>query len=915
MSTPVLATKLYVPPPRPGAVLRPRLIEQLNAGLVAGRRLILVSASAGFGKTSLVSEWIADCGRPAAWLSLDEGDSDPACFLAHLGASLQTLVLTNKDGTPARIGAGVLGALQTPQAPPITSVLTTLLNEIALVAGDFILVLDDYHRVESNAVDGALAFLLEHQPPQMRLVITTREDPQLPLARLRARGQLIELRAVDLRFTPLEAAEFLNQAMGLRLSADDVAALETRTEGWITGLQLAALALQGSVWALGASDPSGFIQAFTGSHRFVLDYLVEEVLQRQPEHIRNFLLQTAMLERLCGPLCDAVTETADGTAMLDTLERANLFIVPLDNQRQWYRYHHLFAEVLLAYSEKELPGQIPRLRGRASVWCAQNNLPADAIQYALAAPDFERAAELIEKAYTAMDANLQSALWLGWAKKLPAEIVRQRPVLCVDYAWALSDSGEHEASASWLRAAEQRLEGPAEGMRVADAEKFRALPARIALVYATQAQVAGDVEATATYAALALERSPAADSHHHALAAVTLGMAYWSRGDLGGAERALTVWINYCQRAGKVAYTIVTGDFLAGIIAAQGRLRDAEKIYGQAIALAMAHDPAARHVAAGPYLGLGLLHFERGAGPPSDACFGKSVEMGEQSLPDWPCRWRLAQARLCASKGDLGAALELLEQARHLYIKTTAPDFQPIEALKARIHLRQGRLPEGLAWARERGLSADDDLSYVTEFEHVTLARVLIAQHRDDPRAGSIDPAIALLRRLLQAAETVRRMGSVIEILVTQALALQAQGDGARAIASLERALSLAEPEGYVRVFVDEGAPMARLLAEAATRGVMGDYAGKLIAAFQTVAPASTGESDPPRPPTLIEPLSARELEVLQLIAQGYSNRDIGARLFLAVNTVKGYNQKLFDKLQVQSRTEAIARARALGLL
>jgi LuxR family maltose regulon positive regulatory protein len=647
----------------------------------------------------------------------------------------------------------------------------------------------------------------------------------------------------------------------------------------------------------------------------VLDYLVEEVLLRQPEPVRTFLLQTAILERLGGPLCDAVTGNMGSAAMLETLERANLFIVPLDNQRQWYRYHHLFAEVLLAHALAELPGQIPLLRGRASVWCELNNLPADAIQYALAAPDFERAAGLIETAYTAMDANLQSVTWLGWAKKLPAEIVRQRPVLCVDYAWALSDSGEHEASASWLRAAEQRLEGPAAGMRVADAAKFQALPARIALVHAAQAQVAGDVEATAQFAALALQRSPEEDSYHHALAAVTLGMAYWSRGDLGGAERALTVWINYCQRAGKVAYAIVTGEFLAGIIAAQGRLRDAEKVYGQAIQLAAAHDPATRHAAAGAYLGLGLLHFERGDGPQSDACFGKSVEMGEQSLPDWPCRWRLAQARLSASRGDLRAALDLLDEARTLYLKTSAPNLQPIEALKARVHLRQGRLQEALAWARERGLSADDDLSYVTEFEHVTLARTLIAQHTEDGQAGSIHAAIGLLGRLLEAAETGRRMGSVIEILVTQALAFQAQGDGVQALASLARALTLAEPEGYVRIFVDEGAPMHQLLAAAAGRAMMPDYARKLIAAFQAAAPAGTGDFDRPQAQPLIEPLSPRELEVLQLIAQGYSNRDIGARLFLAVNTVKGYNQKLFDKLQVQSRTEAIARARALGIL
>ena len=909
MSTPVLATKLYVPQPRPRAVPRPRLIDRLNEGLSSRGKLTLVSASAGFGKTTLISEWISRCGRPAAWLSLDEGDTDPTRFLTYLVAALQTLDLRAGEGMSTKIGAGAAAWLQSPQPPPTETILTTLLNDVAAVHDPFILVLDDYHLVDSAAVDNALAFLLAHLPAQLHLVIMTREDPQLPLARLRARGQLTELRAADLRFSPVETAEFLNQAMGLQLAAHDIAALEARTEGWITGLQLAALSMQSH------TDTAGFIQSFTGSHRFVLDYLVEEVLRRQPEPVRNFLLQTAILERLSGPLCDAVTGSTGSAAMLETLERANLFIVPLDTQRHWFRYHHLFAEVLLTHALAELPGQIPLLRRRASLWCEQNNLPAEAIRLALAAGDIERAAGLIETAYTAMDANLQSGVWLGWARKLPAEIVRQRPVLCVDYAWALSDIGEQAASKSWLQAAEKRLENKGDGMIVADEARFRALPARIALVHANHAQIQGDVEATVKFATTALELSPDEDAYSHAMAAVSLGMANWSRGDLDGAERALTVWINFCQKAGNLIFAIVTGEYLAGIIAAQGRLRDAERTYRQSIQLAAAHEPSTRHMAAGLYLGLGLLYFEQGDQRRSAPYLSKTAELGEQSLADWPCRWRVAQARVRAAEGDLQTALDLLDEARRLYFKTSAPDIQPIDALKARVHLRLGRWREALAWARARGLSVDDDLSYVTEFEHVTLARALIAQHRDDPQAGSIYPAIALLDRLLQAAETVRRMGSVIEILVTQALAFQAQGDGPQAIASLERALSLAEPEGYVRIFVDEGASMAQLLAEAATRGVMGDYAGKLIAAFQTVAPASMDESDRPRAQALIEPLSARESEVLQLIAQGYSNRDIGARLFLAVNTVKGYNQKLFDKLQVQSRTEAIARARALGLL
>ncbi|RPJ37129.1 MAG: helix-turn-helix transcriptional regulator, partial [Chloroflexi bacterium] len=428
MPAPILATKLYIPPPRPGIVPRPRLVERLNEG-----KLVLISASAGFGKTTLVSEWIAGCKRPVAWLSLDEGDSDPTRFLTYLIAALQTIA--------ANIGGRALEMLQSPQPPPAESILTTLLNEITAISDSpstparpaapgragsgqrFILVLDDYHVIDSKPVDQALTFLVEHQPPRMHLVITTREDPHLPLARLRARDQLTELRAADLRFTPDEAAEFLNRVMGLNLSAEDIAALETRTEGWISGLQLAAISIRGH------PDAAGFIQSFTGSHHFVLDYLLEEVLQRQPEHVRSFLLQTSILDRLSGPLCDSVTGQEDGRGMLVALERGNLFVVPLDDQRQWYRYHHLFADVLQAHLIEAQPEQVSSLQQRASAWYEQNGYPSDAIRNALAAKDFERAAGLIELTWSAMDVSYQSSTWLGWVKALPEALIRDRPVL------------------------------------------------------------------------------------------------------------------------------------------------------------------------------------------------------------------------------------------------------------------------------------------------------------------------------------------------------------------------------------------------------------------------------------------------------------------------------------------------------
>jgi len=915
MSTPILATKLYIPPPRAKIVLRPRLIEQLNEGLSSGHRLTIISASAGFGKTTLVSEWIASCGQPVAWLSLDEGDNDPTRFLTYLVAALQMIA--------PNIGAGVLGVLQSPQPPPIESILTALINEIAAIPHNFIFVLDDYHILDSKPVDSALAFLLDHLPPQMHLVITTREDPQLPLARLRARSQLTELRAADLRFTPAEAAEFLNQAMSLQLSAEDIAALEARTEGWITGLQLAALALQGSLSMQGTPDTSRFIQSFTGSHRFVLDYLVEEVLRRQPEHIRSFLLQTSILERLSGPLCDAVTGQKDGRGTLETLERDNLFIVPLDDQRQWYRYHHLFTEVLLAHTLEEQPDQIPLLHRRASAWYEQNNLPAEAIRHALAARDFERAAGLIEKAYPAMDATFQHTAWLGWVRKLPDEIVCVRPVLSVDYARALMDIGEFEAGKPWLLDAEQRLEGSAEGMVVADEEQFRTLPGMIALGRSSLAQFQGDIEATVKYAELALELSPEEDHINHAMAAVTLGTAYWDRGDLDGAQRALSVWMNYCQKVGNIFFAVATGAYLAEIIVAQGRLREAERTYKQSIQLASMHDQV-RHVTSNLYLGLGLLCHEQGDQQAAAQHLRKSGELGEQTaLNDWPYRWRLAQARLKEAEGDLEAALDLLNEARGLYVRTSVPDFQPVDALKARVYLRQGRLSEALDWARERGLSVDDDLSYLGEFEHITLARILIAPHQNDLLAGSIHQAFALLERLLQAAEAGGRMGSVIEILVVQALAFQAQGNVSQALALVEHALALAEPEGYVRIFVDEGEPMRLLIADfrliikklsPQDAHPLRGYVERLLAAFPQPCEANPKSKIQNLKSEMIEPLSERELEVLKLLRSELSGPEIAQQLIVSLNTLRTHTKNIFNKLGVNNRRAAVRRAEELNL-
>jgi len=905
MSVQILATKLYIPPPRPGFVPRPRLIERLNEG--RGRKLTLVSAPAGFGKTTLVGEWISHPALPveqgssmrAAWLSLDEDDGDPARFLAYLVAALQTI--------DAELGKGVLAALRSPQPPPAETLLTGLVNEIAALPEHFVLVLDDYHQVDSEAVDRALTFLLEHLPPQMHLVIAGREDPPLPLARLRARGQLAELRAADLRFTPAEAAEFLNRAMGLNLSEGDVAALEARTEGWIAGLQLAALALQAPAPGPGQEDAAGFIQSFTGSHRFVLDYLLEEVLQRQPALIQAFLLRTSILDRLCGSLCDAILRDADvsGQETLEALERANLFIVPLDGERRWYRYHHLFGDLL-----RERLGRPPgfaELHLRASRWHAEHGDLGTAFHHAHTAGDFLRAAELAEAAWQGMDESFQTAAWRGWVGKLPEEVIRARPVLCTQLGWAFMDAGDPGASESRLRDAERCLE------RSADAS----LPGRIAMARAYNAQVQGDLPATVKYAELALRLLPADDFLRRAQATVTLEFTHWVSGDLEAAGQSIIHWMESMQRAGNLVYVVASGFALADIRAGQGRLRDAEQAYRDALALAAAQGAEAEGITAHHHLGLAMLAHERGDDETRAQCLEKARQLGEQTtLVDWPYRRNLAQAQLKEAEGDLEAALTLLAEAKRVYVKNPVPDLRPIAALQARVHLRQGRLDKARAWAKERGLRAGDEASYLREFELLTFARVLIA-------GRSFSGVDELLERLLEAADEQARLGSVLEILVTQALAHEVQGSRSRALAALERALTLAEPEGYVRLFAGEGEPMRRLLTdlrasiEKQSQGrahPLAAYMDRLLAAFAPPTAASQSAIGN-RQSAMIEPLSERELEVLRLIAQGLSNGEISRRLSLALSTVKGHNLRIFGKLQAQNRTEAVARARELGLL
>jgi len=914
MPAPILATKLYIPPARAGLVPRPPRIERLNAA----RKLVLVSAPAGFGKTTLVCEWVAGCRRPAAWLSLDEGDNDPARFLTCLVAALQTVAIR-----PPNFGEGVLRALQ-PSQPPNEAMLTALINEIAAIPDDFVLVLDDYHVIEAKAVDSLLAFLLGHLPPQMRLVIATREDPDLPLARRRAQGQLVELRVADLRFTLAEVAEFLNQVMGLGLPAEDITALETRTEGWIAGLHLAALALQGlaalgTTSTQGQQDAAGFIKSFTGSHHFVLDYLVEEVLQQQPESIQAFLLRTSILDRLCGPLCEAVLQGDEnhpsdddlhlpapgfGQATLEYLEHANLFIVPLDGERRWYRYHHLFADLLRqrlqqigAAAAREAGAAVARGQAeyhrRASQWYEDNGLEVEAFQHAAAANDIDRAAHLVEGKGMPLQFRGAVTLVLSWLASLPAAELDARPALWVMYASALSMTGQLAGVEPKLQAAEAALEAALHGAEP-DA-RTRNLIGHIAAIRALLAAAQYQVEAIIAQSQRALEYLDPNNLPVRTATIWKLGLAYQFQGERAAASRAFSEAMAISQPSGNIIIHTCAMNGLGNIQETENQLYLAAETYRGVLHLA--GDPPLS-VASEAHFGLARICYEWNELDAAERHAQLSLQLAPQvQSMDRVVACEVFQARLKLARGAVSEAAAMLAQAgqmarQHNFVFR----IMEIAATQVLALLRQGNLAPAAQLAQAHQLP-------------LSQARVSLAQ-------GDAPAALAVLGPLRQQMEARGWVDERLKVLVLQALAWQAQGQQDRALQVLGEALALAEPGGCVRIFVDEGAPMAQMLRRAAAQGMLPVYTGRLLAAFPAQGPMRTDQPATQRathPPG--EPLSSRELEILRLIAQGLSNQEIGERLFLALDTVKGHNRRIFDKLQVQRRTEAVARARELGLL
>ena len=918
--TPVLATKLFAPARRPQLVARRRLTERLDTTLEAGHRLTLVSAPAGFGKTTLVGDWVAHLGgtRPdtrGAWLSLDDGDNDLTRLLAHVVAALHNVGLDVDDA--------VVDSLHTAST---TAALTALVNDLTTAGVHrphtrWILVLDDYHAIEAVEVHEAVAFLVDHLPGHLHLLITTRSDPPLALARLRSRGQLTELRAADLRFTPGEAQEFLNRVMGLDLTASDVQALEERTEGWIAGLQLAALSLQG-VPERGAID--GFIEAFTGSNRFVIDYLADEVLARKPTRVRDFLLRTAILDRLTGSLCDAVTGRVDSNRALEELERDNVFVVPLDDHRCWYRYHHLFADVLRARLLAEQPALVPGLHQRAGDWYSTHDLVPDAVRHSIAAQDFGRAAYLMEEALPQLRRARQDSLMLAWIRSLPEPVVRRSPVLSILSGWSLLMSGDLDAVEARLDDADRALAAGAHDKDLAagwaDTEDLRTAPATIFVYRASLAQARGDVAGTVRDARHALDLAGPGDHFVRGAAGGFLGLAAWAAGDIQQALSTFGEAVRSLHAAGNVVDELDSTVVLADMWLAAGRPGRARRLYEQALATATGNGEPFPRATPDLYVGLAELDRERDDLGNAEAHLQTARVLGEGgSITENRHRWFVAMAQLRATGGDYDTARHLLDEAAAVYRRGFYPDIRPIAAMKARVQIAEGDVTSAAEWAQDRGLRVDDDPDHLHEYEYLTLVRLVLARHRAAPYPDVIVAVLGLLDRMHAAAAHARRDGSLLEIRMLQALAHHAAGDLPHALAALHRSFAEApEPDGYVRLYLDEGAPMLDLLDHAAgvaDAGKTRDGKGVRRQARRLLQHASRSVATAVGPLPLIDTLSPRELQVLRLLDSELTGPEIARELYVTLNTLRTHTKRIFTKLDVTTRGAAVRRARERGLL
>jgi LuxR family maltose regulon positive regulatory protein len=890
----LLRTKLYFPSGRPHLVARPRLIARLNESLT--RPLTLLSAPAGFGKTTVLSEWLAQVKPRAAWLVLDATDNDPVRFWSYFIAALQQI--------DATIGSSSLAWLQSPGAPAVESMLRILVNELDSLPEDrateftpseieglragFILVLEDYHVIETPAIHQHLSFLLDHLPRRMHLIISSRADPPLHLARLRARDQLIELHESDLRFTGAEAVQFLNGTMSLSLTSEQIAALEIRTEGWIAGLQLAALSLRGR------EDLSGFVRAFTGSHRFVFDYLMDEVFARQTEVTQSFLVQTSILEQLNASLCNALTGYADSQAMLEELERKNLFLTALDDDRRWYRYHQLFADMLRHRLIEKSPSAVAELHLHASEWFENEELVMGAVNHALAAHDWERAAHLMENASESLRQRGEIATLTHWIQALPESVHRTHPALCLTYARALADVARFSEAEIFLAEAEQWMQH--------NATNTNSLHGKALALRAEFATTRGEFTQAIELAHQSEQLLSPDDLSWRSLVLLILASALrftsnWQRADEAFQEAAAL-----SESAGDYASALFALSARGEVLEAEGRLRQAVQQFDQVLRLARAWGIANAPDTGYALVGLGRVQYEWNELDAAQRAVQTGLERGQLAgIMDLLLRGYHAMARILQAQGEMDDALAALDNAVAVAEKmgvTQVKDW--ISALRAQAWLARGETEAALNWARHfMGQMQDDVYPSVS----ISLAKIWLSQNEPDR-------ALLLLDHALQSAQSVGRLGNVIHILVVKAVVYYAQGETAQAFATLEHALELAEPEGYVRVFANEGTLMSRLLRRMLTRSSASGYVRRLLETLGESVKLELAIAS-----KLNEPLSPRELEVLRLIADGATNKEIANELVLTVNTVKRHISNIFGKLEVSNRAQAIARARQLNLL